>query len=203
MLLRMADAAGHPVTLSESRLLAMSLLAFAGFLQFDELAGLRCCDVHIHRNHLTLSIVSSKTDQFRQGNSIVIARSESPSICPVGRLEQYIELADIDLRSSERLFKAITKTKAGEKLRKSGTVSYTRVRELILRRFQELGYDPERFGLHSFRSGGATLAANAGIPDRLFKRHGRWRSENAKDGYVKDSLLARLEVMKGLCMERK
>jgi len=48
--------------------------------------------------------------------------------------------------------------------------------------------------LHSLRSGGATAAANRGIPDRLFKRHGRWSSESAKDGYVKDSIDERLRV---------
>ena len=36
--------------------------------------------------------------------------------------------------------------------------------------------------------------ANAGVPDRLFKRHGRWRSENVKDGYIKDDLKALLSV---------
>ena len=36
------------------------------------------------------------------------------------------------------------------------------------------------------------LAANFGVPDRLFKKHGRLRSENAKDGYVKDRLAASL-----------
>ena len=45
------------------------------------------------------------------------------------------------------------------------------------------------------RSGGATAAANAKVPDRLFKRHGRWCSESAKDGYVKDS---RLQVSQSL-----
>ena len=29
---------------------------------------------------------------------------------------------------------------------------------------------------------------------RLFKRHGRWRSETAKDGYVKDSMSALMSV---------
>ncbi|KAH3702743.1 hypothetical protein DPMN_077769 [Dreissena polymorpha] len=41
-------------------------------------------------------------------------------------------------------------------------------------------------------AGGATAAANNGIPDRLFKRHGRWLSETAKDGYVKSSVDERL-----------
>jgi hypothetical protein len=48
--------------------------------------------------------------------------------------------------------------------------------------------DIKKFGLHSLRSGGATTCANLGISDRLFKKHGRWSSETAKDGYVKDSL---------------
>ena len=47
--------------------------------------------------------------------------------------------------------------------------------------------DTAQFGLHSLRAGGASAAANAGVPDRLFKRHGRWRSKAAKDGYIKDS----------------
>ena len=31
-------------------------------------------------------------------------------------------------------------------------------------------------------------AANAGVPDRLFIHHGRWKSEAAKDGYIEDSV---------------
>ena len=45
---------------------------------------------------------------------------------------------------------------------------------------------------------GQTAAANADIPDRLFKRHGRWSSDSAKDGYVKDSLSSRLSVSQAL-----
>ena len=53
-------------------------------------------------------------------------------------------------------------------------------------------------GAHSLRSGGVTADANAGVPDRLFKQHGRWSNESAKDGYVKDSLSSRLLVSKAL-----
>ena len=49
-----------------------------------------------------------------------------------------------------------------------------------------MGLNPKEFGLHSLRFGGATAATNAEVPDRMFKRHGRWLSENAKDGYIKD-----------------
>ena len=53
-------------------------------------------------------------------------------------------------------------------------------------------------GLHSLRAGGASAAANAGVNDRCWKRHGRWKSETSKDGYAADSLERRLEVSKKL-----
>ena len=46
--------------------------------------------------------------------------------------------------------------------------------------------------------GGATTAAGSGVPDRLFKRHGRWRSDKAKDGYVEDSVQSQLKVTQNL-----
>ena len=102
--------------------------------------------------------------------------------------------AQIPLSSEELLYRPISRVKHGKKLRASGQLSYSTLRELFKRKLAELGYPAVEFGLHSLRAGGATAAANAGVPDRLFKRHSRWRSENAKDGYVEDSVDKRLSV---------
>ena len=51
-----------------------------------------------------------------------------------------------------------------------------------------------RFSNHSFRSGVSTSAANLNVPDRLFKVDGRWKSDSAKDGYVRDKVDSRLLV---------
>jgi hypothetical protein len=51
-----------------------------------------------------------------------------------------------------------------------------------------IGLEKSRYCLHSLRSGGATAAASAGVDERLFKNHGRWKSDSAKDGYVKESI---------------
>ena len=68
----------------------------------------------------------------------------------------------------------------------------------MLEAFKDIVPDISAIGTHSLRSGGATAAASAGVPDRLFTRHGRWASESAKDGYVQDSLSSRLSVSKAL-----
>jgi len=34
------------------------------------------------------------------------------------------------------------------------------------------------------------------VPDRLFKQHGRWKSDKAKDSHVEDSVENRLSVTK-------
>ena len=65
---------------------------------------------------------------------------------------------------------------------------------LFKKKVADLGFPAQEFSFHSLRSGGATVAANAKVPDQIFKRHGRWRSENTKDGYVKGDLESRLEV---------
>ena len=41
------------------------------------------------------------------------------------------------------------------------------MRELFLAELNALGFDASRFVLHSLRSGGASAAANAGVPDHL------------------------------------
>jgi len=94
------------------------------------------------------------------------------------------------------LFRVICRSKAGEKLCESGSISYSCLREQFIRKSLRVWH--VEFGLHSLRVGGATKAANMGVPDRLFKRHGRWKSENAKDGYVDDSVERRLSVTKHL-----
>ena len=145
---------------------------------------------------MEITITSSKTDQYRQGDRIPIARF-TLSTCPVAMMEKYVKAAALDPHSTEHLFRPIVSTKKGESLRASGSLSYARLREIVLEKLQSLGYDAQQFGLHSFRAGGATAAANpADLPERLFKRHGRWKSETAKDGYVKDSVENRLLVSK-------
>ena len=63
------DAEAHPC-LSNIRLATASLLAFSGFLRFDELIQLRPCDITITEEMMAVKIQRSKTDQLRQGDEV-------------------------------------------------------------------------------------------------------------------------------------
>ena len=73
-------------------------------------------------------------------------------------------------------------------------VSYNTIREEIKHAIARIGLDPSSYSTHSLRAGGVSAAANNGIPDRLFKIHGRWQSDDSKDRYVKESIHRRLKV---------
>lgn len=80
---------------------------------------------------------------------------------------------------------------------KQKKLSYTRTREVLVARLKEVAPVGLNLGLHSLRASGASAAANAGVNDRCWKRHGRWKS-NAADGYIKDSIANRLSVTQNL-----
>lgn len=104
-------------------------------------------------------------------DSSILKETDNESVkvvCPVAMLERYFSLAGLSHSSKLRLFRGIVHTKKGGRLRASGSLSYTRMRELLLAKLSSLGFNAKSFGVHSLRSGGATAAANAGVPDRLF-----------------------------------
>ena len=60
--------------LSDLRTAAICVTAFAGFLHFNELANLRCCNVKFCRDkYVELFIAKSKTDIYRNGNVVMLA----------------------------------------------------------------------------------------------------------------------------------
>ena len=168
--------------------------SLSGFLQSEELLNLRPCNCRVSDGVLKIHIEKSKTDQLRQGDEILIAKSGLVT-CPVSMLELYIVRTGVSWDDQQFLFRPIQQTKDKEVLRASGRISSSCLRNLFNKK---LGYPPKEFGLHSLRAGGVTAAANAGIPDKLFKCHGRWRSDAANDGYVKDSDESKLRVSDSL-----
>ena len=156
-------------------------------------------NITFHDDFMTIKVEKSKTDQLRQGDELIIAQSGGTA-CPVSILRDYLTRLNIDPHSDELIFRQLVKTKSSnyKLVNKDKPISYTTFRDHLSKSLRSVVPDPSVNGPHSFRSGGATKAANSGVGERVFQRHWRWKSVSAKDGYVKDNITSRISVSKSL-----
>ena len=83
-------------------------------------------------------------------------------------------------------------------IKKHKCIRYTRAKECIVEKLKEVAPDL-KLSTHTLRVSGVTTAANAhGVSDRCFKRHGSWKTDIFKDGYIDDSVKKRLSITKKL-----
>jgi hypothetical protein len=94
-------------------------------------------------DHMEVYIESSKTDQFREGVWVVIART-CTALCPVGLMERYVRVAGVGDSQEMCMFRGLVTTKNGCKLRSTGGLSYTGVRELVLEMLAAIGLDKSK-----------------------------------------------------------
>ena len=124
----------------------------------------------------------------------MVARTSNPT-CPFDMLRRYATLSGDSISSTQFVFRSVYKSKAGGYLLRDGfKLSYSRARELFIQKFRAIGLDTNLYGLHSLRIGGASAAANSDIPDRVIKKHGRWKSDKAKDTYCREDIQHQLLV---------
>jgi integrase len=185
-------------SLTDSRDTCMIVLAFHGFFRFDELSKIKVGHVTFHSTHVDIRVEHAKNDQLREGNTVSIARLSSVA-CPVGLLEFYIKFSKNEGIADNYMFRRVIIQKGCKSLySKNVPVTYSSVRDMVKNKAIQIGLDPKKFCTHSMRAGGASAAANAGVNDRLFQRHGRWASVSAKDGYIKDSIQQKLSVTRAI-----
>ena len=198
ILISLCEMFSNDLTLINVRDLTMILLCYAGFLRFNDMSNLRCSDIRFENDHIVVKIRSSKTDIYREGREVLIAKG-STIACPYTMLQRYMELAGLSTSSEEFLIRPMFQSKGVHSLiNKNKKISYTRARECIVNKLS-LVAPGLKLGTHTLRASGATSAANvAGLSDRCIKRHGRWKTDQAKDGYICDSLEKKLMITRCL-----
>ena len=92
MLIQLCEKYSDSEDLLIVRDLTMTLLGFAGFLRYDELSSLLCSNVKVRDDFLVLYLNKSKTDQYRQGNEVLISKGFSVA-CPFNMYLKYVRLA--------------------------------------------------------------------------------------------------------------
>ncbi|KAL9974355.1 hypothetical protein ACROYT_G011379 [Oculina patagonica] len=113
--------------------------------------------------HMSVTLKASKTDFFRQGNTLTIART-SASLCAVTAMQNFFLAVQ---PPPGPLFSF----QSGRLLTRSS------VSALLRDAARQAGLPYKSLKGHSFRIGAASAAAAAGLPDWLIKVLGRWSSD--------------------------
>lgn len=169
----------HPVIRDTKMLWAATCLAFFGFLRVGEFTSPASTtfdkDVHLSLSDVSVDSASapsmlfvrlkqSKTDQLRQGVTIVLGKTEQFPLCPLSAMLSYLVVRG---RSAGPLFM----WKNGLFLTRENFVAAVR------KALEAAGLDTSDFNGHSFRIGAATTAASRGMEDCMIKTLGRWESD--------------------------
>ena len=190
---------GSPYDLLKLRNFSYILISFTGFLRFEEASNIKRHNLHIMHDYLIIDITRSKTDPFKQGNQVYIARSSS-DLCTLTWLVRYLHAASIKNTDKcfvfRNIFRNIHTGKTGLRTQNQ-PMSYTCLSEMFQQCLSSAGHDNSNYSLHSLRAGGVTLAAASGVADKMYKAHGRWKS-NAVEAYVQETTSNKLSVTKAL-----
>ena len=202
-----------------ARNIAMLLVMMAGMLRESEATMLRMDDVEFQLSEvvpaaattsassaqqneaMTIWIGRSKTDQAGKGAAVMIAaNNDSPSMCPVRRLRQFVQMRSAAGIRSEFVFC----TKDGKAMAKSTPcgIVQRQVENANQIAEKEIGtserWGPSKsYGSHSLRRGGVTEARRNGAEMLEIQRHGRWKSAVVWD-YVGPTVEQRLNVTRQL-----
>ena len=143
---------------------------------FDPKVHLSISDLeYVHSDtqpNISLEIKASKTDQFRQGTTVMLGATKT-EVCPVAAILDYLG----------------TRGNTPGPLFINSDGSPLRRRQFVLsvqRALGQAGVNGELFTGHSFRIGAATSANQAGVPETTIKILGRWQS-SAYQGYIHPS----------------
>jgi Phage integrase family len=150
---------------------------------------------------MVLWIGRSKTDQAGKGTAVMIAaNSDSPVMCPVRRLRQYLQMRQTAGIESAFVFS----TKNGTVMAKSTPCGIVQrlvenANQLVAKKTGTTDrWGPSKsYGSHSLRRGGVTEARRNGADMLEIQRHGRWKSAVVWD-YVGPTVEQRLSVTRQL-----
>ena len=120
----------------------------------------------LSNSYIKVTFLASKSDPFRFGFTAPFFRNDSPS-CPVSCFLAYKNQLNPSLLEPHL---PVFVLEDGTPVSKSWVVSN-------LRKYADaIGLQGQRFAGHSFRKGGASSLAAAGVNDSVIKTLGRWKS---------------------------
>ena len=124
-------------------------------MRFSKVSRLRRSDFIFSSTYIKVFIEKSKEKIYREGMWVYI--SASSKICPLKQLKYYLALSKISENSEEFIFRGLSRGKKFSLRTKNKPISHSRIRENFIKVLEALNLDWRKYGLHSLRSGGASL----------------------------------------------
>ena len=189
----------------------VAVTMWTGFFRFDCTEKLHVKDVQFFPTHVRLFVEKRKTDHYRYGQVVEVARAvEGQPVCPVDCLQTWVDRqVGRGLQPGDYLFQKID----GHRFRSDplsdclipgSALDYGQLRRYLFRMMGEAsGIASEElqclFGTQSLRSGGATEVADADqVSDFQFNQYGGWSSSNGSATYKATKLDRRLAVSRSM-----
>ncbi len=173
-------------------------LCFHAFLRSQELLQIKRKNLVFIKNsdieYLEIQVETSKTDQYKRGNKVLLSARQDPS-CPVKLAKKYLSKAGLlsIADSEQKIFCNLSPL--SNQLDLSKPLKYGRFRELFNEALASVNCpNSSSYSCHSLRIGGASFAAQNGVPLPLIKKHGRWSTDTVCEAYARNSVGQQLSV---------
>ncbi|KXJ10028.1 Integrase/recombinase xerD-like [Exaiptasia diaphana] len=180
---RITAAYSASESLAVLRFLFILLVGYAGFFRINEVQSIRLMDISVYNDQMFLFIPKRKNDQFREGHTSLIARSDKAT-CPVNITEKLIRNLPANASPSSPVIRRIIKTKRTERYHDTRGVSYTTIREEFRKLISPFVTNINNYGAHSIKSGAASNPGCRSIKGDLLDKHAGWRCPSSKFRYI-------------------
>ncbi len=155
-------------------IIAYMNISFAAFLRFQEARALLWEDIQDTKDGMIINIKKAKNDQTRAGKTTYISYSGG-STCAVTSLRRWKAYAKPQ-DAAQPIFTQHSKL-----------VSYSYMSQQVKLLLNRIGEQSTQYALHSWRAGGASLAAQRGVSREDIQRHGRWKDPLSLQPYINPS----------------
>jgi hypothetical protein len=189
---------GTLATLSTWRTVWRVMMEYHTLARFSDVAPLKAADLRFFvtpKLHLRVTFRGGKTDIFKEGSErIVSSNLDNPKYCPVRITQLYLAFLGENY-SGTLLPRCLGGAKQGkQRPDPARSLSRTTAIEDFRDLLTILGYDASLYTEHSGRRGGATTAANLGMPTDDLQRLGGWRSRQTATKYTELNIDRRLSL---------
>ena len=172
-------------------------LAYEATLRWDDFADTLLGDFIVTHNFVRVFLVDTKTDNCKSGQwaTFSVSSSETSAYTLLQNLVKNItanasEQSLNNLANFPIMFKCLQGSENNHEIQK---ITYNEFLKELKTACTAIGLNPALFATHSLRRGSVSDQFMNGVPDKVIKYSGRWRS-NAFEAYIDHSVLFELQL---------